>query len=79
MHYDKPVSQGNDASSAPAAKSDFLSGERKAGDDMIHTWAGVTLIVAAMIHFVIHWRWVARVTGKMIGMASASRQTIAYR
>jgi hypothetical protein len=30
--------------------------------DVIHTWAGVVLISAAVIHFAIHWRWVKNVT-----------------
>jgi preprotein translocase subunit SecY len=30
--------------------------------DMIHTWSGIALIVAATIHFAIHWRWVKNVT-----------------
>jgi preprotein translocase subunit SecY len=30
--------------------------------DLIHTWAGVTLIVAGVIHFAIHWRWVVNVS-----------------
>jgi hypothetical protein len=30
--------------------------------DAIHTWSGVVLIIAAVIHFVIHWRWVKNVT-----------------
>lgn len=30
--------------------------------DLIHTWSGVTLIIAAVIHFAIHWRWVTKVT-----------------
>ena len=29
--------------------------------DLIHTWSGVTLIVAGVIHFAIHWRWVVNV------------------
>lgn len=29
--------------------------------DLIHTWAGVTLITAGVIHFAIHWRWVVNV------------------
>ena len=32
---------------------------------MIHTWSGVTLIVAAVIHFAIHWRWVTKVTSNI--------------
>jgi cytochrome b subunit of formate dehydrogenase len=30
--------------------------------DLIHTWSGVVLSAAAVIHFVIHWRWVKNVT-----------------
>jgi cytochrome b subunit of formate dehydrogenase len=30
--------------------------------DLIHTWAGVVMIGAAAVHFVIHWRWVKNVT-----------------
>ena len=41
--------------------------------DLIHTWAGVALIAAAVIHFAIHWKWVAKVTHKMIWMIIASR------
>ncbi len=29
--------------------------------DLIHTWAGVTLIATGVIHFSIHWRWVVNV------------------
>jgi hypothetical protein len=29
--------------------------------DLIHTWAGVTLIAAAIVHFAIHWKWVLKV------------------
>jgi cytochrome b subunit of formate dehydrogenase len=30
--------------------------------DLIHTWSGVVLSVAAVVHFAIHWRWVKNVT-----------------
>ena len=30
--------------------------------DLIHTWSGVVLVVAALVHFAIHWRWVKNVT-----------------
>jgi protein-S-isoprenylcysteine O-methyltransferase Ste14 len=33
--------------------------------DLIHTWSGVTLIVAAIVHLAIHWGWVTKVTAKM--------------
>jgi len=36
--------------------------------DLLHTWAGITLIVAAIIHFAIHWKWVTKVTRKMIAI-----------
>ena len=35
--------------------------------DMLHTWAGVVLISAAVIHFAIHWRWVKNVTKRFLG------------
>lgn len=33
-----------------------------AGWDLIHTWAGIIMIAAAILHFAIHWRWVVKVT-----------------
>ncbi len=30
--------------------------------DLIHTWSGVVVSVAAVVHFAIHWRWVKNVT-----------------
>lgn len=30
--------------------------------DLIHTWAGVALIGAALVHLAIHWRWIVSVT-----------------
>ena len=30
--------------------------------DLIHTWAGVVMIGAGALHFVIHWRWIRNVT-----------------
>ena len=32
--------------------------------DMIHTWSGVVVSVAAVVHFAIHWRWVKNVTAR---------------
>jgi len=34
--------------------------------DLIHTWAGVVLIVAATVHLAIHWRWVKNVTQRLV-------------
>jgi hypothetical protein len=33
--------------------------------DVIHTWSGTVLILAAVLHFAIHWRWVVKVTAKV--------------
>lgn len=61
----------------------FVPGGRWASDpmilfnrttwDLIHTWAGITLITTAIIHIAIHWRWVTNVTIKMAGMLFPSR------
>jgi len=33
--------------------------------DLIHTWSGILMINAAVIHFAIHWKWVTKVTQKI--------------
>lgn len=35
--------------------------------DIIHTWAGVFMIIAAGLHLIIHWLWIVKVTRKVIG------------
>jgi len=30
--------------------------------DLLHTWGAVLLIIAAMLHFIIHWRWIVNVS-----------------
>lgn len=50
----------------------FVTGGRWAADplflfsrtawDLIHTWSGTVMIAAAVAHFVIHWKWVVKVT-----------------
>jgi cytochrome b subunit of formate dehydrogenase len=49
--------------------------------DLIHTWAGVTLISAAAIHFALHWGWVSKVTERLArslwGRPAPSRPTLA--
>ena len=35
--------------------------------DLIHTWAGVIFILAAVVHFAIHWRWAVMVTKRLLG------------
>jgi hypothetical protein len=34
--------------------------------DLVHTWSAILLIVAAIVHLAIHWRWAINVTVKMI-------------
>jgi hypothetical protein len=36
--------------------------------DLLHPWAAVTLITAATLHLAIHWKWVTKVTGKMLAV-----------
>lgn len=33
--------------------------------DLIHTWSSILMIVAAVVHFAIHWKWVTKVTCKI--------------
>ena len=33
---------------------------------LFHTWTGVVLILSAVLHFAIHWKWVSKVTLKMV-------------
>jgi len=32
--------------------------------DMLHTWSGVVMIIGAILHFALHWKWVVNITGK---------------
>ena len=34
--------------------------------DVIHTWSGTIAIAVAIIHFAIHWRWVFKVSVKLL-------------
>ncbi len=34
--------------------------------DLIHTWAFVVMFAAAVLHFAIHWKWVTKVTTKIV-------------
>jgi len=64
----------------------FIPGGRSAADpvflfsrqtwDILHTWGGVTLILAAIIHFAIHWNWVIKVTrGILLSIHRSPRQS----
>jgi hypothetical protein len=43
--------------------------------DLIHTWSSVVLISAATLHFAIHWKWVTKVTTKIINRFLGNHQT----
>ena len=43
--------------------------------DVVHTWSGVVLIIAGVLHFDIHWRWITKVT-KNIFRSLFQRQKI---
>jgi hypothetical protein len=43
--------------------------------DMIHTWSGVVVTAAAILHFAIHWRWVTKVFSKYWGALQERIQT----
>lgn len=43
--------------------------------DLIHTWAGVAMIIAGVVHFDIHWKWVTKVTNKLFGARQPARET----
>ena len=40
--------------------------------DVIHTWSGVVMISAAILHFGIHWKWVTKISQKYIRTAGES-------
>ncbi len=41
--------------------------------DLMHTWGGVALIVAALAHLAIHWGWITKVTRGMVQHLARSR------
>ena len=47
--------------------------------DLIHTWSGVVLIAAAVLHFWIHWKWFYKVIGKYWRYTAAQIQQHRFR
>jgi preprotein translocase subunit SecY len=45
--------------------------------DLIHTWAGVVFIGAAVVHFWIHWRWIKGMTKRFFRHSAAQAVTAA--
>jgi hypothetical protein len=36
--------------------------------DLLHTWSAVLLIIAGVLHFAIHWRWVVKVARGVLSL-----------
>ena len=34
--------------------------------DMIHTWSGVMFALTALLHIILHWKWITNITGKIL-------------
>lgn len=47
--------------------------------DAVHTWSGVVMIVAAVVHFYIHWRWIKNVTVKFFRSLFVGKSIIRYQ
>jgi hypothetical protein len=45
--------------------------------DLIHTWAGVVFIGAAVVHFWIHWQWIKTMTKQFFRHSAAQAVTTA--
>ncbi len=39
--------------------------------DLLHTWSGITMSMAAILHFTLHWKWIVNVTKKMFSTPRA--------
>ena len=44
--------------------------------DVIHTWSGVIMIAAVILHFSIHWRWILKVARKLLIEPIQFRETL---
>jgi hypothetical protein len=40
----------------------------RAGWDVLHTWAGIVMIAAAVLHIALHWVWIVKTTRRVVGM-----------
>ena len=34
--------------------------------DDLHTWFGIAMIVAAVVHIILHWKWIVNMTRRVI-------------
>ncbi len=44
--------------------------------DLIHTWSGVVMILAAIFHFAIHWKWITKVTKRYFFKSEKGNQPV---
>lgn len=57
----------------PAWEPNFLFS--RTNWDLLHTWSGVIMIVAAVIHLAIHWRWVVNVSARFFSISKTAQKT----
>ena len=41
--------------------------------DAIHAWAGVVMLISAIFHFYIHWKWITKVTRRVLGVKKTEK------
>ena len=41
--------------------------------DVIHTWSGVVMLVSAILLFYIHWRWITKITRRVVGIKKTEK------
>jgi len=41
--------------------------------DVIHTWSGVVMLISAILHFYIHWKWITKVTRRVVGLKKTEK------
>jgi hypothetical protein len=47
--------------------------------DLVHTWSGVVMILAGLIHFAIHWGWVKKVSRNIVHLDFSSQKEDTYQ
>ncbi|MCD4666551.1 DUF4405 domain-containing protein [archaeon] len=40
----------------------FLTGGIKHSWSIIHKWAGIIMVLIALIHIILHWKWLTNIT-----------------
>ena len=47
--------------------------------DMLHTWTGVLMIMAALLHIIIHWSWITGTANRTWQVITRKRKSFAPR